>query len=147
MQCFEFTTTAFRDTEEVRQTNVNGIEGRDLTAWVLGALSQDGWDADKIIDEDYGWGAWAKKDDVTYWIAGSLDPAEAVERADNEEALAADRAPDGAAMHGVLRVERHRRLWDRLRGRNRQTEDDAVARRVIMLFQADERFQEVRRIA
>jgi hypothetical protein len=43
--------------------------GEDLAAWLLQRLREAPFTFDEAIQEDYGWGFWAKVGEDTYWIA------------------------------------------------------------------------------
>src|SRR5215208_5256704 len=43
--------------------------GEDLAAWLLQRLCEAPFTFDEAIQEDYGWGFWAKAGEDTYWIA------------------------------------------------------------------------------
>jgi hypothetical protein len=50
--------------------------GEDVAAWLLQQLQNSSWSLSEPIQEDYGWGFWAKVDKNTYWVAiGIMDEA------------------------------------------------------------------------
>lgn len=47
----------------------NGMPGSQFANWLRSHLRLIGYDCDDVIQEDYGWGFWIKKDKLTIWVA------------------------------------------------------------------------------
>ena len=65
--------------------------GKDLAAWLRQQLHAAPFTLDEVIQEDYGWGFWAKAGEDTYWMAiGIFDESIGSEDAEWSVTVAAD---------------------------------------------------------
>jgi hypothetical protein len=109
---WEFTTEGFRDRDEVRRENVNGIEGAALAGAVRAHLEAQGFQCSEVMPEDFGWVFGVTRPEGTYLCAVSLEPEE------------------GEGMTGHVLTDKRRTMIDRLLGRNREASGEAVPREV-----------------
>ena len=112
---WEFTTEAFRDAPGVREENVNGIEGRGLAEALRTGLRARGLTPSEVWPEDHGWDFMVEAPDGAWLCVVSLDPLN-----DGEDRTTA------RTMCAIVQATKQRGLWDRLRGRNRESGDEAV---------------------
>jgi hypothetical protein len=77
--CEEFTVeTELFEHKEPKPHFINPCcFGEDFAAWLrdrLSPLGSDGFELSEPIQEDYGWGLWARREKETFWIAmGCVD--------------------------------------------------------------------------
>lgn len=87
----------------------NPIFGQSVLAWLAGALRSAGYQVAEPEPEDWGWYVDVRNGEVSYLLGASAELEEA-----------------GAPVEWTLQVDRHRSAMDRLRGRGKLTEDDAL---------------------
>jgi len=112
MADWEFGTTGFRDPEEVRRRNVNGLEGSGLAGAARHYLAARGHACGEVFPEDFGWVFEATSPEGRYLCAFTIETGEDGERV------------------GHASVTKWRSALDRVLGRNRQFRDEAVPRAV-----------------
>lgn len=55
-------------------TDLFGESGEDLIAWLIARLPPLALEIGEAIEEDYGWGFWAKAGKDTFWVCASQYP-------------------------------------------------------------------------
>lgn len=105
---FSFSTSAFDDSSEIRAQNVNGIVGHSLAARIAGGLKTQGINASEIWDEDHGWDFWISDEEAKFLCACSVI------------------VDEGMPYEGHVSLEKQRTLGDRLRGRNKPSQNDGI---------------------
>lgn len=95
--------------------------GEDFSTWLVQALIDHGVDADLICMEDFGWANTATLGEATYLMCVGGNSAEDPARPD----------------YGEWRVmlERHRTLWDRIRGRNKDAATDPIVGIIVRVLE------------
>ncbi|MDX9971742.1 MAG: hypothetical protein RBU21_02000 [FCB group bacterium] len=103
--------------------------GEDLAAWLRGALAQKGITASEPGQEDWGWCLGLTHEGASYIIGVGGNSSES--------------ASD--PNHGEWRIilGKHRSLWDKLTGKNRQTADDPVSVVILEILRSQPDFQNV----
>ena len=122
---FSFKTAAFMDPPEKLAENVNGFAGCALAEWMSGEVGKRGIDASKSWAEDHGWDFSARHGGTRYLIACIIQEDD-----------------DGAREGGVV-VHKARSMTDKLFGRNRMENDDAVVAAVRMALNAEPSVREL----
>lgn len=102
-----FSTDAFADSAETLSGNFNGIAGKALAEWIVGALRNAGLDVTDVYAEGHGWDFDVSHAGVRYHCSASIE-------ADD----------DGRA--GGVTIGKTRSLGDKLMRRNKLTADDPV---------------------
>lgn len=101
---FMFETSAFNDSAHTRAQSINGIVGHTLATSLMQELEILGFNVSDAWPEDHGWDFWTLQDEAHYLCACSI-----------EHKL------------GQVSLHKPRSLWDRISGKNKFTDDDAVA--------------------
>lgn len=70
---YSFETSHFLDCAEVRERNINEIEGYELAVWLTGELKKRGISFTEIWAEDHGWDFDIKHDDISYSCSCSIN--------------------------------------------------------------------------
>jgi len=104
---FVFKTDAFGDPPHILARNVNRIGGHALATWLAAALRARAADVSEVWAEDHGWDFSVSHAGATYLCACSLEGE--------------------APAEGNVTLGKSRSLPDRLLGRNRLEQGDAVA--------------------
>ena len=47
----------------------NGMPGGQFAGWLRSHLRPKGYNCEEVIQEDYGWGFWIKKEKLSIWVA------------------------------------------------------------------------------
>ena len=118
MADWEFGTTAFRDPEEVRRRNVNGLEGAALAEAARLHLAARGHACGEVFPEDFGWVFEAAGPEGRYLCAFAIE------------------ADEGRARIGHASVTKWRSALDRVLGRNRQVRDESMPQAVEAFLRA-----------
>jgi hypothetical protein len=110
MADWAFGTTGFRDPEEVRGRNVNGLEGAALAGAARHHLAARGHACGEVFPEDFGWVFEAAGPEGRYLCAFAIE------------------ADGGGARIGHASVTKWRSALDCVLGRNRALRDESVPR-------------------
>lgn len=103
-----FSTSRF-DTAAERPNPINPIAGEALLHWLRDGLAASGYTVTAPEPEDWGWYLEAQGPGGAYLVGASGEPA----------------AP-GVEVEWVLQIHKHRRLSEKLFGKNRLLPDDAL---------------------
>ena len=104
--------------------------GEDLAAWLRGRLAEKGLGVTEPDQEDWGWYIEVSYEGGSYFIGvgGNADEA----------------GGDSDRGEWRIMVEKHRSLWDRLRGQNRASEADGMTALIREILEAEPAFRNVR---
>ena len=145
MEVLYFETNAFRDPPERVADNINSIEGYRFCEAMQDALRARGFECQEVFDEDFGWAFFTRQGAAEWFCTASLEVSEEgaeiveidfSEVSDEPEGETFFRAADGVEMSAHVAATKRRSLMDRLRGRNRQTDDDPAFGALFVYFEA-----------
>ncbi len=78
-------THMFSTASEGDRDRCNGMPGSQFANWLHTRLRPQGYDCGDVIQEDYGWGFWIKKEKLSIWVAVAYAVGEMGEVDDDPE--------------------------------------------------------------
>lgn len=128
---FSFDTNGFRDSHERLRENVNNIGGSELAEFIAATLRFERFQPEEVFSEDFGWAFYATREGSQYFCTTSVEPVAPVDGGNLE-------------FYANLSIEKQRSFIDRLRGRNKMTQNDVAAR---VIFESLKNHTDVKNLA